>query len=644
LLAQSLAEEPAQGPPVEQENLLPIDDVAEELVVAPAGVKTRRRIGAYRLTARPDVPDFRDWTYEPALIRLKRAIPRPRNLHILDQASHAACTGFGLAAAINLLRRRAGIDSRVSPLMLYEMAKKYDEWRGTDYQGSSCRGAIKGWYNMGVCSESAWPPGCDGDLTLERARDARSNAIGAYYRVGHRVSAYHAALNETGVVYCSAQTHSGWLDTDKKTGLIPFDNRQPGGGHAFAIVGYEPSGFWIQNSWGRRWGRDGTALWTYEDWQANVMDAWVFRLALPTPQLWQLPPASGSDAARSPARRSDAPARSEIAGHFAHIDDGDFTGRGRYWSTRDDVDITANYLAGNKEYSHLLLYAHGGLNAPKDSARRIAAMVKTFKANRIYPYHFMYDTGVMEEIRDVIASRSEAAAQRAAGLPEWSDRLIEWSSRVPGRALWREMKRDARLPFRGERAGTQVLRAFLDALWAMRRKDVKLHLVGHSTGAVLLAHLLETLEWLAPTQRIASCSLLAPAVTLDLFQSRYYPLLLAGRNECGIDRMAVYALSDDLEKADQVAGVYRKSLLYLVSRAFEEQAEAPLLGMQRYSSGLTAPNLELLYSGQPAGEPARTASRTHGGFDNDPATMNDVLETILGSSPHVGFTSETLRY
>ena len=28
--------------------------------------------------------------------------------------------------------------------MLYEMAKKYDEWEGEDYVGSSARGAIKG--------------------------------------------------------------------------------------------------------------------------------------------------------------------------------------------------------------------------------------------------------------------------------------------------------------------------------------------------------------------------------------------------------------------------------------------------------------------------------------------------------------------
>ena len=31
---------------------------------------------------------------------------------------------------------------RVSPAMLYELARLYDEWPGEDYEGSSCRGAL----------------------------------------------------------------------------------------------------------------------------------------------------------------------------------------------------------------------------------------------------------------------------------------------------------------------------------------------------------------------------------------------------------------------------------------------------------------------------------------------------------------------
>ena len=93
------------------------------------------KIGQFALTAFEDVPDFRDWVYEPALIQLKKSLPRPHRLSILDQGVEGACTGFGLAAVINLLNRRRGSRVLVSPRMLYEMAKKYDEWRGETYDG-----------------------------------------------------------------------------------------------------------------------------------------------------------------------------------------------------------------------------------------------------------------------------------------------------------------------------------------------------------------------------------------------------------------------------------------------------------------------------------------------------------------------------
>ena len=100
------------------------------------------------------------------------------------------------------------------------------------------------------------------------------------------------------------------------------------------------------------------------------MDAWVFSLALPTPQIWHLPQASERN--RSGLSLQPSPARSEIAGHFIHLDDGRFHTRGRYWSNAEDVRATAGLVAGSKgRYRHLLLYAHGGLNAPK--TRRAAS-------------------------------------------------------------------------------------------------------------------------------------------------------------------------------------------------------------------------------------------------------------------------------
>jgi hypothetical protein len=300
--------------------------------------------GQRRLTARKDAPDFRDYAYQPALVNLKSSMKVPNRLHIRDQGEDGACTGFALAAVIDRLIRKSKRKQKlknttVSARMLYEMARRYDEWPADAYEGSSCRGAIKGWYNMGVCREELYPfeQRAGAGFSIEAAKDARNNTIGAYYRLGSRISDYHAALAEVGAIFCSADVHQGWDNVDPLSGEIPFHEERLGA-HAFAIVGYDHKGFWIQNSWGEDWGDNGTALWSYEDWLSNVQDAWVFRMALPTPQIWHLPLKRDSNV--SAAEKAPSPTRAEVAGHFAHMDDGVFHDSGRYWSNLDDVSTT----------------------------------------------------------------------------------------------------------------------------------------------------------------------------------------------------------------------------------------------------------------------------------------------------------------
>ncbi|MEA3242249.1 MAG: hypothetical protein U9Q19_02270, partial [Pseudomonadota bacterium] len=155
---------------------------------------------------------------------------------------------------------------------------------------------------------------------------------------------------------------------------------------------------------------------------------------------------------------------------------------------------------------------------------------------------------------------------------------------------------------------------------------------------------------LAPALRIASCNLLAPACRVDLFRSHYLPHLVADANAFGIDGMRIFNLNDKLERNDQVAGVYRKSLLYLVSESFEEGVPEAILGMKKYAAELQQQGdirgldekLKIYYSD--GLEDEATASTSHGGFDNDPATMNTLLETILGSAPEHPFTRDSLDY
>jgi hypothetical protein len=610
------------------------------------------RINGYLLNAIDDSPDFRDFTYQPALLRLKDEIKPSPVRQVLDQGREGACTGFGLAAVIDLLLTRRGVhDRKVSPRMLYEMARKYDEWKGEDYAGSSCRGAIQGWHNMGVCSEDLAPYKAsekDWSLNIAQAKDARATTLGAYYRVSKRLSDYHAALNEAGVLYASARVHKGWYRGAVKDGRIPF---KPGsvGGHAFAIIGYNRNGFWVQNSWGEKWGDNGVALWSYEDWLENVRDAWVLRLAISTPQIWHLsvPATSRQGPEQGLFRRS--PKRAEIVGHFVHIDDGNFDDRGKYWSDLAMVRQTAGLLAASDKYDHLLLYAHGGLNGIKASARRIAAMKEVFKDNRIYPFHFMYDTGLLEEIKDLVLGKKREVEERAGGFTDFTDKLVERAARPAGRAVWREMKNGAAKPFEPGRAGFQTITAFLEALAQPGAHPKKLHLLGHSTGAILLAALLEALGKLADPTRVHTCQLMAPACTHSSFNQVYRPLLKErNTREFGINRMAIYNLDPQLELDDTVTPLYRKSLLYLVSNSFEEQLGERILGMQVFRSLLGSvparPVFQIHTSDGSSSRSSKTASRIHGGFDNDIDTMNNVLRSVLRKAPEREFSGKDLTY
>ncbi|MGB5390263.1 MAG: C1 family peptidase [Thermoanaerobaculia bacterium] len=609
------------------------------------------RVNGYLLNAVEDAPDFRDFIYQPALLQLNPEWDPPQERIVLDQGSEGACTGFGLAAVINLQLSRQDSPRRVSPRMLYEMAKKYDEWKGEDYSGSSCRGAIRGWYSMGVCTEDLAPYVAsqkNWSLDIDQAKDARATTVGAYYRVNKRLSDYHAALNEADALYASAQVHKGWQRGSVKNGRIPFKAGSIGG-HAFAIVGYNQDGFWVQNSWGDSWGDNGVALWTYEDWLENVRDAWVVRLAISTPKIWHLTPPTSDQLGTEEGFLKRSPKRAEIVGHFVHIDDGNFDDKGTYWADLTTVKQTADFLATSTKYDHLLLYAHGGLNSIKASAGRIVAMKEVFKANRIYPFHFMYDTGLLEEIKDLVLGKKEEVEARAGGFTDFTDKLIEKSTRYAGRAMWREMKSGARKPFEPNRAGTQTIAAFLNAMVKPGALPKKVHLVGHSTGAVLLASLLEALGELDDPPRIETCLLMAPACTHDTFNQVYRPLLKErGSGKYGISRRAIYNLDAELELDDTVTPLYRKSLLYLVSNAFEEEHAERILGMQVFRNRLGSlpnrPVFQIHTSDGTSTSSTKTASKTHGGFDNDVDTMNDVLRSVLRKAPEREFTKSDLKY
>nr|WP_298684551.1 C1 family peptidase [uncultured Dongia sp.] len=603
-----------------------------------------------KLDALKDVPDIRDRIYEPTLAPLPPQVPAPTGLTILDQGKDGACTGFALAAAINLLlatnTKLAATERarRVSAHMLYVMARQHDEWPGEIYEGSSLRGALRGFFNCGACLDKLWKTPTLKELSLQSAQDARNTTLGAYFRLRPHLPDYHAALSETGVIFASATVHRGWDNPVK--GKITTG--QGVSLHAFAIVGYDQEGFWIQNSWGKSWADKGIAHWPYEDWAANIQDAWVLQLAVPAPCAFGLGRARGQGRTGADISRTKrvAPARTDIAGHFVHVDNGNFSKTQPYWSDERDVAATAELMAKTKEYQHFLFYAHGGLNAPDEAAMRTAAMKDVFKENGIYPYSVFYDTGLMKTLKEVILGRADEINTRTGGLLDLTDALIEKAIGSVGTKLWNEMKADARLPFDKNRDGEKALKLFVDQLTARAKAGLpplQIHLAGHSTGAILIGHLLNALDRVLPAAvHVQSCSLMAPACSIGFFQEHYKPRLGAtSKAQTRIDRLKIYCLQDPEEQDDTVTPLYNKSLLYLVSNAFENERKLPILGMENFKKEAGVTLSHFAFADKASTE---TRAKTHGGFDNDPFTMNDILRELLKKAPKRPFSERDLDF
>lgn len=645
---------------------------------------------ARKFDARPDTVDLRDRVYQPTLRILKQAVDNRAGVpKILDQGSEGACTGFALAAVINFLnfdslaeKNRDKKDfAGVSPWMLYAMAKRYDRWPGEDYSGSSARGAMKGWFRHGVCTEAQWP-GSKEPKGL-KLQDATSLLpLGAYYRVEHRdLNALHAALNEVGIVYVSLAVHAGWEKVGPQ-GLVPYNPDFPMvGGHAIALVGYDQEGFLFQNSWGPDWGNKGFGKVTYDDWLANASDAWVCQIGI------RVRAAVTAKAIAAAAKPAGIPALEDIRGHFVNTgNDGNISFHGNYY--HDNAEEVADFMRLYVEprirgwrNPKLLLYAHGGLNSEIACAERIARMNGTLLANEIYPIHFMWETGISETASHILidALKQERLAGRADVFGDWIqdrlDRGIEYAAKRLGTAMWEEMKKNACMAFRetpntgvrmagltqdlpgpaAERpGGTVFLRGLVEYLNS--RKMPELHLVGHSAGAIWLAHLIRLLGELRPHFAIHNLVLFAPAVRIDFF----HELVLGHIGPRKLVRnFTLFNLTDEAERQDNVVDIYNKSLLYLVSNSFEPERGAPLLGLNKFLTGPETALDAVASKGRtalkavrdflrknprtlincPSADPSprrRSDAKSHGGFGSDRSTLNSTIRIILDSDNPVG--------
>lgn len=611
-----------------------------------------------RINVRPDTLDFRDRMFTPTLVEVPTRIDlesyRKYRVPVLDQGSEGACTGFGLATVVNyLMRKRTVIPDKinVSSHMLYFLAKRYDEWSGENYDGSSPRGAMKGWQKHGVCSQELWDK--KKRLVVEVSEDAVTRPLGAYYRVNHKdLVAMHSALAEVGILYASAVVHSGWDDVNTD-GFIK-QQEEILGGHAFAIVAYDENGFWIQNSWGLEWGKSGFARISYDDWLTNGTDIWVARLGVPV----ILKEASSIDIRHSTKTSyKENKVTQALNYHIISLgNNGGLNPTGTYGNSEGDVKyLFKDYIpriTRNWKRKRIMLYAHGGLVDEASAVQRLADYLPTLIQTDIYPISFIWHSDYWSTLTymldDAVKRRRPEGfldATKDFMLDRLDDVLEPIARNLTGKAQWDEMKENALNATLSQEGGVRITLKYL-CEFMKNRSDVEVHVVGHSAGSIFHAPLIQLLTSDGKNgygYAVNTCTLWAPACTLKLFKNTYLPAI----NKKKIGRFTLFTLTDKIEQDDHCANIYHKSLLYLVSNAFEEKARIPLinkdgeplLGMEKFvkrdkemmalfGNGMA----DWVLSPHANADPRKcSAALHHGDFDDDIATITATLARILNT-------------
>lgn len=190
----------------------------------------KRRFGR---VAKPDKRDERFLLSPP-----KRPKYRRRHWSLgsnLDQGETTACVGYAWAG---FLAASPINQSPIAPSGIYAIAKRYDEWDGEDYDGTSVRGGADVLRLTGHVSEYRW---CwDVDTAAKWVLSRGPLVIGVDW-------------------------YEGMDETDSQ-GFIHVDGESEGG-HAALLYGVnlDHGHASIRNSWGRQWGDRGNCRISLDD-------------------------------------------------------------------------------------------------------------------------------------------------------------------------------------------------------------------------------------------------------------------------------------------------------------------------------------------------------------------------------------------
>ncbi|HEX3555981.1 MAG TPA: caspase family protein [Thermoanaerobaculia bacterium] len=341
--------------------------------------------------------------------------------------------------------------------------------------------------------------------------------------------------------------------------------------------------------------------------------------------------------------------------HVVDLNQGFFTSGDGFTTSAVNVDqIFAGSLLTKVQQAHaagqkvtLLFYAHGGLVDKDSGLQQAREQIDWWLRNGVYPIFFVWETGFLNTVEHLLWGVQQRSL--TAGSREFvTDPALEALARAAGGPkIWGGMKRSAEVASQPQTAqqaegGAHYVARKLCDLVKQFPGTLEIHALGHSAGAIFHAYFINAVLAIDRTVHFESLQLMAPAITVERFKALLLPLL----TNKSIGGLAMYAMKEDLEKADNCATIYRKSLLYLIYYALEDQPRVDLLGLEESVwrdgqlktffglDGTPHPHGEAIWSQTPPGGLSASRATSHGGFHSDQSTMESILQRVGNLAPN----------
>lgn len=197
----------------------------------------------------------------------------PHFVHKKFDQNGSQCTGmsraYDLAMSPVPLKRKDGLPfTEADAQEIYDWARKFDQWAGEDYEGSSVLGAAKACIYLGYIGE---------------------------YRFADSIDDYLGALGHIGPIINGTDWTNTMFEAHPSGLIIPSDVSDMAGGHAYVTRSIYTNRDYIRrklgrgepirngvpllsgpNSWGNGWARDGDWLMWSDDMERLLkgLDRW----------------------------------------------------------------------------------------------------------------------------------------------------------------------------------------------------------------------------------------------------------------------------------------------------------------------------------------------------------------------------------